>query len=380
MQADPQFLAETFHKVDSHGRGALSLPEFAKAYNIVYDHDPEQDIIYKKIPSSIVAIRYGLDKVEKRFIYEVYSGSTSKIVHKTCYFGDGTSAKYFIDRSFRGKPLPSQAAEENSNSNKELDLNFIVSLIDDDGKWNQMTGSNIMWWVDVCTKKIYPSKFIKAFSLPRSLEPMFKNEVFDNNGNKRLKLSHKTATEGDEHGFHHINSMNVFVQTLFLENKPGVNPHPTWLKYLPSFISRPIEYVSDKLAFMYDLDDVFDNEPRWSLERAERTASTFCEEAGLSFSKDVEPDASGNFLLSFADMKSRAPRLNRNTLSVHLLDRGAGVRCCLSFHRMEDESEVNSDAEKWSDGELAECGYVGRIVAGVRKKLKKVREFTIFLI
>jgi len=273
MKADPQFLAETFRKVDQRGRGALTLPEFALAYNIVYDHDPEQDMIYKKVPSSVVAIRYGLDKAEKRFIYEVYSGTTTKFQHKTCYFEDGTFAKYHIDRSFRGKPLPSQIVSKNSSSQNELDLSYIVSLIDDDAKWNEMTGSNIMWWVDICTKKIYPSIFIKAFSLPRGLEPMFENEVFDDDRSKRLHVSCKTAEEGDEHGFHHISSLNLFVQTIYLENKPCVNPHPSFLEYLPQFISRPIEYVSDKLAFMYTLDGLRDTELRKSLERSERIAA-----------------------------------------------------------------------------------------------------------
>ena len=71
-------------------------------------------------------------------------------------------------------------------------------------------------------------------------------------------------------------------------------------------------------------------------------------------------------------MKQRVPRLNHNTLSVHLLDRGAGTRSVVTFHRMEDEGEVNKDSQKWTDAESADSGIIGRIVAGVRKKLQKV--------
>ena len=120
LSSDPQFLAETFKKVDTHGTGKLNLPQFANAYNLIYDHDPDMDTIYSKMPSQVIACRYGLDKFNKRFIYEAYQGSLTRIVHKTVYEEDGSFKTYYVDRTYRGKSPPSRVSKVKEN--KQFDL------------------------------------------------------------------------------------------------------------------------------------------------------------------------------------------------------------------------------------------------------------------
>ena len=72
------------------------------------------------------------------------------------------------------------------------------------------------------SKKITPSLLIKAFSLPRSLDKMFQYEVFDSDREKRLNLASKTTDDGDAHGYHHIDSLNLFTQTIYMEKVPGI--------------------------------------------------------------------------------------------------------------------------------------------------------------
>jgi len=103
-----------------------------------------------------------------------------------------------------------------------------------------------------------------------------------------------------------------------------------------------------------------------------------CNKPGLSLSKENSKDDDGDFLLGGADLKQRAPRLDHQTLSLHLMDRGNGTRVLLTYHRMEDESAVNTDALAWGPKEMSEGGAVGRIVAGVRKKLQQVLVYSTF--
>ena len=374
LHSDPQFLAETFRKVDSHGTGKLTLPQFTEAYNLIYDHDPDMDVIYSKMNSHVRACRYGLDKFHKKFIFEVYTGSLTQIVHKTCYEEDGSSVRFYVDRTFKGKAPPSRVSKAKGKE-QFFDLDYIVSLIDADGEWNAKTGSNIMWWVDVCSEKITPKIFIKAFALPRVIEPMFQLEIFDRKRSNRLYMEEKTTAEGDVHGNHHVNSLNMFVQTMYLDKFPIVNPHPKVFYCLPKMIKNFLVYWSDKLAFLFTQGQgrAKDHGFRQALERAERVSSTLCEEKGLEQSmggrhEEVDVD----YLLTSTELKSRVPRLNHNTLSLHLLDRDCGCRVLLTFHRMEDESQENSYASDWTSEQMAECGIIGRIVAGVFKKLKKV--------
>ena len=130
-----------------------------------------------------------------------------------------------------------------------------------------------MWWVDVISKKVAPDYFIKAFSLPRSLEPMFQNEVFDGDRAKRVKLSEKTGEEGDAHGLHHAKSLSVFVQSMHLEKLPIVQPHPGFINRLPWPIKSIFVYLFDKLTFMYSLHHKGDEQFRNCIQRAENMAS-----------------------------------------------------------------------------------------------------------
>ena len=101
-----------------------------------------------------------------------------------------------------------------------------------------------------------------------------------------------------------------------------------------------------------------------------------CEEKGLEIHKDHKHEES-DFLLGSSDLKQRVPRLDHNTLSLHLIDRGNGSKVLLTFHRMEDEEQVNKHAVKWDVEELIECGIIGRILGGIRKKLRQVKIITI---
>jgi len=250
------------------------MSQFAAAYNVVYDHDPELDNSYKKSPNYFQACRYGLDKASNKFIFEIYSGTLTHVLHKTCFSEDGSSQTFNVDRSFKGKAPPSRVSSKESDGfETKLDLDYIVSLVDEDAVWNEKSGSNIMWWIDVSSKKVTPSLFIKAFSLPRSVEAMFQNEVFDKDRSKRLSLSDRTTLEGDVHGLHHIKSLNLFIQTMYLEKHPVVNPHPAFFAFLPWPIRVIFTYVSNRIAFVYSLDNAKDGEFRNALERAERISS-----------------------------------------------------------------------------------------------------------
>ena len=373
MDGDPQFLSETFRKLDAHGTGKLSLTQFAQAYNMLYDHDPDADRVHTGIASYLLACRYGLDKHYKRFIFEVYSGPITNIRKKTCYFEDGSTIVYDLDRSWKGKAPPSRVSRSSVDDEAHrLNLDYIVSLVDADNRWNESTGSNIMWWVDVCSKKVSPELFIKAFELPRSVEKMFQNEVFDERRNNRLIIADRTSPEGDEHGFHHFYSLNLFIQTLYIERVPVVNPHPNFIHRLHEFIQDPLLWCSDRIAFFYSLDHADDHAYQYAIELADRIARSISEERGLPISNVLPPEVEGDFLLATSDISQRVPRLDHNTLSLHLVDRGTHSKVLLSFHRMESEEHINHEAIHWSPAEMSESGILGRICAGVRRKLRKV--------
>jgi hypothetical protein len=130
-----------------------------------------------------------------------------------------------------------------------------------------------MWWIDVSSKKITPKYLIKAFSLPNSLNSMFQNEVFDTDRSKRLSLSEQTTEQGDDNGLHHIKSLNLFIQTMYLEKCPVVDAHPETIRCLPWPLRNICLYISEKIAFTYSLDHAKDFEFKNSIERAENIAS-----------------------------------------------------------------------------------------------------------
>lgn len=374
MDGDPQFLSETFRKLDAQGTGKLSLTQFAQAYNILYDHDPDADHMDTDNVSHLLACRYGLDKHDKRFVFEIYSGPITNIQRKTCYFEDGSCMVYDLDRSWKGRPPPSRVSTHSVDYEVHIfDLDYIVSLVDADDKWNKSTDSNIMWWIDVCSTNNSFGLLIKAFELPRSVVKMYRNEVLDERRDNRLVIADKTSSEGDEHGFHHLCSLSLSVQSLYIEKTPIVNPHPNFIHRFCGIFRDSFIWCSDKIAFLYSLDHVDDHAYEHSIQAAERIARSTSGELGLPITSNRPPGIEGDFLLATSDMDQRVPRLDHNTLSLHLINRGINSKVLLSFHRMEREESINdAAAANWSSAEVSESGIIGRLCAGVRRKLRKV--------
>ena len=65
----------------------------------------------------------------------------------------------------------------------------------------------------------------------------------------------------------------------------------------------------------------------------------------------------------------RQPKLVYNSLSIHMVDLGCGSNNIVTFRLLESEEKFNERAAHWGVEERNESGVLGRLMAGVKKKL-----------
>jgi hypothetical protein len=272
LTASHAVLSDIFRKADTSGGGKLSNIEFIHAYNLLYDYNPDLDVARRNMESHVRAIRYGFDRADGKFVFEVFSGTLQTIYYKTCHYEDGSIKKFHLDRSYKGQ-MPkstkhSHQNKEETTDNESYDLRYISKMMEADAKFNKEAGAKIFWWIDISAKEVVPLTFIPYLSLPPSIEPMFYYDVMDNDKDTRVFLSDKSDEIDSATGVNYHKSLTLFVQSMWLANLPMVASLPSILSYLPSFLHGFFKYLMNRMSFFFSYVDVPDYENVTSIVRA----------------------------------------------------------------------------------------------------------------
>lgn len=249
---DETLIVRAFHSADTDASGKLDPEQFIVAYETMYNHSLEASSGPDE--SYVRALRYGIDKSLKpaKIIMELYSGSISAI------------SKY--------SDLLEETEEDVTGG-----LDMISAMMLRDGIDNQRYGSNVLWWVDVSVKEVLPSvaaALIQNFGLPPDVETCFFNDHLTPDRDSRVRMGPgkiskpavKKANGGDAL---EVQSLSLFVQSMWLKNLPVVHEYGVWVDYLwPPPLQNFAKYLSSRLSQFYSFAGVIDLEHCRSLLRA----------------------------------------------------------------------------------------------------------------
>ncbi len=383
-------------KASSHTRGgveALNLREFGDAYDILYnrvcsEHDKKNDV---KATNWVRATRYGNfgkdASGDKRYIFECYSGPINDINTKMVYnLPNVDSTTDFSKLDITGVTYEVVKLEG-------YNLQTLNRLILADGQRNKTYDCHVMWWVDIATTKFYDSELTaitKAFGIP--------DEVSDNIRSMDDKRVHvgvgEVLCEGmtsiDPSGYlGNASVLSLFAQSLFINNIPMVNRDLRIVRALPFDLGR---YISSRLAIFYtmsgkkchersrlirfvqaEVDRIMDNRPssKQDLETPQgdqNVVSAHCK--SLPLPKAHNGDGAKHLLTS-SEMQSRKPQIAKQNVSFHLQDQGFGAIALITVRGFDSALE-DSGNQKWSLDQHSRSGVVGRLFAGVWRKLLEV--------
>ena len=376
-------IVRAFKFADTSASGKLDAGEFLAAYEAMFNGDIDDDGDSGE-DNFVRCTRYGIDKSSNppRILFQTYTG-TLMALKKVADYSDGET---------KSRQLNEQ----------EWKLNRIVDLMIVDGQNNLDNGSNILWWVDICVAEVLPkivSNIIRTFGLPPDIDTCFYTDVPTPERESRIrkgtgKVIKSYATTAKNKGLPlNVESLSMFVQSVFLKNLPIVHEYGTWVDHLvPKLIKKYVIYISSRISMWYKFSNTPDDARNWSLVNAERCASNF-----TVVGKDIERiesdeiltsslrmpevrgppvrEAQAEFLLSRQDLLDRNPVLVFENLSVHLLKIGnQTANNLLTFRKLDSEADVthtsmkgNLEIEQKSKG-----GIIGRLIWGGFQQLYNV--------
>jgi Ca2+-binding EF-hand superfamily protein len=377
-------LSRIFEKADKDREGTLSLNEFVKAYNMIFDGNLEAKFEkeHRHACSFVTAIRYGIGD-NGIYIHEEYTGTTARLLYK---------------RSLDLTDNDDSASPHHSTLPIQMSLGQIMTLVHEDAKENaemKKAGKrrNIMWWIDIAQSMVAPLQLIHTFGLPHEILNLFYTSVLGSEIKSRVRI----GRDQEDHNHKKVETMSVFIQTAWLKNRPVVDPVPDILTpIMDDLVVGPlINYLFDRFSLFFSFASFGDPEREESLSRADvmakaLSANHHAEELNI-FDGEKE-----TFLLCASDMKKRTTALNLDTLSMHFIsypEHGSTPNCLLTVRKMDKEEDIisnklMSNPFKWGkvnpvesgvsammDKEqfsLANRGVLGRILHGMRSAIGEV--------
>lgn len=278
LQVDEEYISKIFLKFK---KDSLTMQEFICAYQKVYSNQIMDDMSSGKHEAEFIrATRYGVDEDGDRlfelYLIEQHPAKSSKptttsrkikfqLVH------DDKEGIISLDDLFQS------AKEEVWNG----DLEDINTMIHQDNKANSDEGCRILWWVDVAMTNVAQSsihKYVDTLGIPNNSKFLSNFSNFNAQLGKdpkaRIFLGSGITVDGL------ISSMNVFVQTVALKDRPIVHHFPAWIENKVKTIQNQIfqyvkEYYVSRFAFVFNLSS-FSNTNEYekfiSYESAEQVA------------------------------------------------------------------------------------------------------------
>ena len=239
------------------------------------------------------------------------------------------------------------------------------------------------------------STLVHRLGLPNDIESNLTGASSGTDRNSRLRVGTGVSSYGLE-----VESLNLFMETMHLSNTPMIDERLSFLRGLENWashqsvtsqlgalVSSGVSYLTERLAQCVSYAEAPNIERRTALHRAQAQAENLVEMDGeldqeLLKKKALLPEdhlqlpeigiTRPRFLLSYSDMKMRPPSVEKNRLSLHLLNQGFGVNALLSVRLMDAETDVNPLGEPWLLKSRSRAGLLGRLLRGVWRKLMVV--------
>ena len=397
MNLPEQYISAIFNEMDTNNTGNLNLSEFNAAYQKVFlewkNIESGRSSIGKTKPSQefVRAIRYGSDE-NNQWLFEEYTTSSLNV----------STTKSALQKLVIPMPNASLTFEEQMSkavaSESDVTIEGLNSLIFEDSKNNAANGAKVFWWIDIAMTSVLPSKiekYITHLGLPnhnhfKGCFRHFSGGMINSDRKSRIFAENGFTSKGP------CSSLSFFVQSMWLKKRPLVQLLPNWADALfdniwcGEFIRN---YYKDRFAWFFStwaLQGNMADEKLSALQSAEKIAEDLRKSEkniGLdnpSDSKfpfhDIRHDGSipinllgsshdreAEWLLSTNDLKKRKPELETACLSASILDQGFGPIATITIRQI--DIEEGHDASKLSLDAKSRLGVIGRILAGIRRRV-----------
>lgn len=396
---DTETLRHVFESCDQKKKGHLSFDEFSIAYDILFARSkiPSPNILQNSVVY-VKAIRYGYSKVDKKYIYEVISGTSYELMERVIYSTD-----------LKGVGLGSAGVEV-----VKMTGNFesLVGLVLTDQATNSTNGSELRWWIRLSsdTASNEPTtRCAVALGLPYLFPPSDGDSarVFTPSSHRQHVLQ-----EGIRR-IYTVQSLSIALRASYLTRVPVVeiNASSRWSlrRYYVSRISvfrshanLPCSEHANALRRADGIGKVSFPHAQVNLDEGEQTSEVdglfgrldgFEDDDATTATDSLlghpssqvvrrgasDPGMCGKFedvermLLGTSDLRRSPPMIESQTVACHLLKLGEGTNCLVTFNVHHSSDEITRDEGPPRLFYHARCKEKGsvlyRLLNGVAKHL-----------
>lgn len=275
LQVTKEYIEKIFHNFK---KDSLTMQEFICAYQKIYSHQTMDSIASNKLEEEFIrATRYGVDEDGDR-IFEVFlieksksrsSGSVRTKANRRIKFQLNQAREGIVNLEDHFK----SAVEELW----EGDIEDINSMVRQDSISNAEEGGRIFWWIDIAMAVVERTsihKYVDALGIPNNSKFL---SNFDNFGSplgkdpkSRVFVGNGVTVDGL------ASSMNMFVQTAVLKDRPICHLFPAWIENSFNSIQNKLfqyfkGYYVSRFAFIFNLSS-WSNSNRQETIRSYETA------------------------------------------------------------------------------------------------------------
>ena len=382
---------------DPGGGGSLSLVEFMKAYDILYNRLINDTGVNKEVDplaNFVRATRYGYfgrEDSDKKYIFECYTGSMSNITTKCVYDLPNVEDNENEEEIVIGDPIDVSDIPYKSLDLVDYNIETINRLILEDSDRNVKYDARVMWWVDICSRKMKESEIntaMNAFGIPAAVRENItvmddRQRVHFGEGEVVCESIGKSIAPTSYIG--RSSMLSFFVQAMYLKNKSVVDRDSEFMRatqlgeYFNSRMALFYSYAStpcterDKVISLVNKDigcllDQPAEERKLCADEAPlggKPSKSSPHQTSLPVGRVMEMKGD-SYLLSQSDMKRRSAEIMCENVSLHIQDQGNGPIALITLRRFDSENpEYNLDQN-------SRKGIVGRIMAGIWLKLLEV--------
>ena len=374
---DENVLVRAFRLADASASGKLDMDEFVVAYEAMYDGSLVGD---GPDESFVRCTRYGIDKSIKpaKYVMQTYTGTLTALEKVTDML-------------------------KNMEDVYDGTIEDITAMMLADGNNNERHGSNVLWWIDICAAEVLPNvvgSLRQNFGLPEDIDDNYFSDFLTVDRESRIvmgsgKISKSGVKKSNGYQDLKVNSLSLFVQSMYMANMPIVHECGRWTDYIRVPVcKRAIEYFYSRFSQFMSYANTPDLERYKSIQRADRIALEYAaidelpredidvmlEPALSPINQLPVPDAddpyirSGDpqYLLTVGDLKARRPTYVYDNLAVTFLDLFGDGRVCsnlLTFHKIDHEEDCYLKKKERDAEQKSRAGIIGRILWGVYQKL-----------
>jgi Mg2+ and Co2+ transporter CorA len=279
LQVTKEYIEKIFRNFK---KDSLTMQEFICAYQKIYSNQTMDNVASNKQEEEFIrATRYGVDEDGDR-IFEVY------LIDKSKTHSSGSSRmkgnrriRFQLNQAREGIVSLEDHFKSAVEELWEGDIEEINSMVRKDSVSNGDEGGRILWWIDISMAVVERSsihKYVDAFGIPNNSKFLSNFANFGSALGKDPKSRFFVGNGVTVDGL--TSSMNMFIQTAVLKDRPIGHLFPAWIENRFNSIKSKLfqyikEYYVSRFAFIFNLSSWSNSnrqETLTSYETAERIA------------------------------------------------------------------------------------------------------------